>query len=59
LMAGVVMGFLALNRDSGSWIQLVGSILLGGITYVASLCFFQRDLISDVIQVVRGALKKG
>lgn len=59
LMAGVVMGFLALNPASGSWIQLVGSILVGGITYVASLWFFQRDLVSDVIQVIRGALKKG
>jgi PST family polysaccharide transporter len=59
LMAGVVLGFLWLTRDSGSWIQLTGGVLVGGITYISSLWLFQRDVILDAIQIFRGVLKKG
>jgi hypothetical protein len=59
LMAGVVLSFLTLNRDAGSWTQLAGSILIGGLTYTASLWFFQPDVVADALQIVRGVLKKG
>ncbi|MBI5964263.1 MAG: lipopolysaccharide biosynthesis protein [Chloroflexi bacterium] len=59
LMAGVVLGFLVLTRDAGPWIQLVGGVLVGGLTYTASLWVFQRDVVVDAIQVFRGVLEKG
>lgn len=59
LMAGVVLSFLILSRDTGSWIQLVGGVLVGGLTYTASLWFFQREVVSDAIQIFRRVLKKG
>jgi PST family polysaccharide transporter len=59
LMATVVLGYLILTSDANVWIQLVGAVLLGGLTYIASLWFLQRDVVSDAIQTLQGVLKKG
>jgi len=59
LMAMVVLGYLILTSDANVWIQLVGAVLLGGLTYIASLWFLQRDVVSDAIQTLQGVLKKG
>lgn len=59
LMSGVVLGFLTLADGAGAWVQLICSILLGGLTYIGSLWLFQRDVIPDAIQILQGVLKKG
>lgn len=59
LMAGVVFGFLVFAQDGGPWVQLLGGVLIGGITYIASLWYFQRDVVSGAIQIFQGVLKKG
>ena len=59
LMASVVVSFLTYVRDAGPWTQLVGAVLVGGITYIASLWFFNRNVVLDMIQILQGALKKG
>jgi PST family polysaccharide transporter len=58
-MAVIVFSYLVFARDADPWIQLVGGVLVGGLTYTASLWFFQRDVVLDAIQIFRGVLKKG
>jgi hypothetical protein len=59
VMAVAVLSFLFLIPDAVSWMQLVGGILVGGLTYIASLWVFQREVVSDAIQIFQGVLKKG
>jgi PST family polysaccharide transporter len=59
LMGGVVLGYLSLSSEAGSWVQLLGGVIIGGITYTASLWFLQREVVTDAIQTFRGAMKKG
>ena len=59
LMAGCVLGFLTLTGDSGPWLQLTGGALTGGLTYALSLWLFQRGVVLDALQLLKGVLKKG
>ncbi len=59
LMAGAVFGFLVSVQNFGAWVQLFGGVVIGGVTYAASLWFFQPDVISDAVQILRETLKKG
>ena len=59
IMAGAVLGFLALTGVYGPWLQLTGGALTGGLTYALSLWFFQRQVLRDALQLLRGVLKKG
>ena len=58
-MAALVFGFLIITQNAGSWTQLIGGVLVGGLTYTASLWFLQRDVVFDAIQILQGVLKKG
>jgi PST family polysaccharide transporter len=59
LMAGAVFGFLVSVQNFEAWVQLFGGVVIGGVTYAASLWFFQPDVISDAVQILRETLKKG
>jgi PST family polysaccharide transporter len=59
LMGGMVLAFLTLTKDSGDWVQLLGSVLFGGLTYIGCLWLIQRDIFSDTVKIFQGALKKG
>ncbi|MBP6178007.1 MAG: lipopolysaccharide biosynthesis protein [Anaerolineales bacterium] len=58
LMAVVVFGYLQLTADANAWVQLIGGVLLGGIIYAASLWFFQREVITDALDIVKSLRKK-
>jgi glucose-6-phosphate-specific signal transduction histidine kinase len=63
VLAGTVMGLVVLMlmsavQNTNELIQLVIGIVVGGITYAAALWIFERSVVVETFQILRGALEK-
>jgi hypothetical protein len=58
-MAVAVLTLFVLTSDTRPWIQLLGSVFLGGVVYSTTLWFFQRSVMLDAIKIIQKVIKKG
>lgn len=63
VLAGTIMGLVVLMlmfaiQNTSELIQLVAGIAVGGVTYAATLWILERSVVTETVQILRGALEK-